>query len=195
MTAAAMSYPRSPWRGALPPLAVYGRHWARWAVGVNSLTARLRAASSSFRVELLGQQRAMPLRDEWRCLGLPRAAETLAREVLLICDETPVVYAHTIVHPRSVAADWPFLRALGTQPLGHALFADPRVARGAFEFAQLDVRHPLVRRARAVLGGTPLGGMARLPARRSVFRRGASAMLVTEVFLPALAAFDPPPVL
>lgn len=130
MIGAAMSYPRSPWRGALPPMAVYGRHWARWAVGVNSLTARLRAASSSFRVELLGQGRALPLRDEWRCLGLPRAAETLAREVLLICDEAPVVYAHTIVHPRSVAADWPFLRALGTQPLGHALFADPRVARG-----------------------------------------------------------------
>ncbi|MHA6910367.1 chorismate--pyruvate lyase family protein [Ralstonia pseudosolanacearum] len=195
MSGAAMSYPRSPWRGALPPMAVYGRHWARWAVGVNSLTARLRAASSSFRVELLGQGRAMPLRDEWRCLGLPRAAETLAREVLLICDDAPVVYAHTIVHPRSVAADWPFLRALGTQPLGHALFADPRVARGAFEFALLDGRHPLVRQAHAALGGTLPGAMARLPARRSVFRRGVSAMLVTEVFLPALAAFDPPPMM
>ncbi|OAI81278.1 chorismate--pyruvate lyase, partial [Ralstonia solanacearum] len=39
------------------------------------------------------------------------------------------------------------------------------------------------------------GAMARLPARRSVFRRGVSAMLVTEVFLPALAAFDPPPMM
>ncbi|MDF6888984.1 chorismate lyase, partial [Escherichia coli] len=134
----------------------------------------------------------MPLRDEWRCLGMPGPAETLVREVLLICDDIPVVYAHTIVHPRSVALDWPFLKALGTQPLGHSLFADPRVQRGDFEFALLDARHPLVRRAHDALGDAPVSGTSRLPARRSVFRRGASAMLVTEVFLPALADFHPP---
>ena len=186
------SYPRSLWRSALPPAVVYGRHWARWAVGADSLTARLRAASSTFRVQLLGQQRAMPLRDEWRCLGMVGPAQTLVREVLLICDDIPVVYAHTIVHPRSVALDWPFLKALGTQPLGHSLFADPRVERGKFEFALLDGRHPLVRRGQAALGDAPMTGTARLPARRSVFRRGASAMLVTEVFLPTLADFQPP---
>ena len=186
------SYPRSLWRSALPPAVVYGRHWARWAVGADSLTARLRAASSTFRVQLLGQQRAMPLRDEWRCLGMVGPAQTLVREVLLICDDIPVVYAHTIVHPRSVALDWPFLKALGTQPLGHSLFADPRVERGRFEFALLDGHHPLVRRGQAALGDAPMTGTARLPARRSVFRRGASAMLVTEVFLPTLADFQPP---
>ena len=186
------SYPRSLWRSALPPAVIYGRHWARWAVGADSLTERLRAASSSFRVQLLGQHRAMPLRDEWRCLRMVGPAETLVREVLLICDEIPVVYAHTIVHPRSVALDWPFLKALGTQPLGHSLFADPRVERGRFEFALLDARHPLVRRGHEALGDAPMTGTARLPARRSVFRRGASAMLVTEVFLPALADFHPP---
>ena len=186
------SYPRSLWRSALPPAVVYDRHWALWAVGANSLTARLRAASSTFRVQLLGQKRAVPLRDEWRCLGMAGPAETLAREVLLICDDIPVVYAHTIVHPRSVALDWPFLKALGTQPLGHSLFADPRVARGDFEFALLDTHHPLVRRAHHALSDAPITGVERLPARRSVFRRGASAMLVTEVFLPALAGFKPP---
>lgn len=185
-------YPRSAWRRALPPAVVYDRHWARWAVGAHSLTARLRAASSTFRVQLLGQKRAMPLRDEWRRLGMAGPAETLVREVLLVCDGIPVVYAHTVVHPRSVALDWPFLKALGTQPLGHSLFADPRVARGAFEFALLDARHPLVRRAHDALGDAPVAGTRRLPARRSVFRRGASAMLVTEVFLPALAGFQPP---
>jgi len=186
------SYPRSLWRSALPPAVVYDRHWARWAIGTDSLTARLRAASSTFRVRLLGQRRAMPLRDEWRCLGMAAPAETLVREVLLVCDNTPVVYAHTIVHPRSVALDWPFLKALGTQPLGHSLFADPRVERGDFEFALLAAGHPLVRRAHGALGDAPIAGTERLPARRSVFRRGASAMLVTEVFLPALAGFKPP---
>ncbi|AJW44394.1 MULTISPECIES: chorismate--pyruvate lyase family protein [Ralstonia] len=185
-------YPRSAWRRALPPAVVYARHWARWAVGASSLTARLRAASSTFEVRLLGQKRAMPLRDEWRCLGMTGPAETLVREVLLACNGIPVVYAHTVVHPRSVALDWPFLKALGTQPLGHSLFADPRVERGAFEFALLDARHPLVRRADDALGDAPVARSGRLPARRSVFRRGASAMLVTEVFLPALAAFHPP---
>jgi len=42
------------------------------------------------------------------------------------------------------------------------------------------------------LSDAPITGVERLPARRSVFRRGASAMLVTEVFLPALAGFKPP---
>jgi chorismate--pyruvate lyase len=188
-----LSYPRSQWRGALPPAAIYPRHWAQWAVGADSLTARLRAVSSLFRVQLLGQMRAMPLRDEWRCLGMAGPAETLVREVLLICDDIPVVYAHTVVHPRSLALDWPFLKALGAQPLGHSLFADPRVERGEFEFALLDARHPLVRRAHGALGDAPVMRTERLPARRSVFRRGASAMLVTEVFLPALAGFSPPP--
>ncbi|MDF6921871.1 chorismate lyase, partial [Escherichia coli] len=73
-----------------------------------------------------------------------------------------------------------------------SLFADPRVQRGDFEFALLDARHPLVRRAHDALGDAPVSGTSRLPARRSVFRRGASAMLVTEVFLPALADFHPP---
>ncbi|MDE2203755.1 MAG: chorismate lyase [Burkholderiaceae bacterium] len=186
------SYPRSRWRGALPPAVIYDRHWARWAIGADSLTARLRAASSAFRVQLLGQSRSMPLRDEWRCLGMAGLAETLVREVLLVCDDVPVVYAHTVVHPRSVALDWPFLKALGTQPLGHSLFADPRVERGDFEFALLDARHPLARRAHRAMGDAPVTRTERLPARRSVFRRGASAMLVTEVFLPALAGFSPP---
>lgn len=149
---------------------VYDRHWARWAVGADSLTARLRAASSTFRVQLLSQDRAMPLRDEWRCLGMAGPAETLAREVLLICDDIPVVYAHTIVHPRSVALDWPFLKALGRSRWGIRCLPI-RASRGDFEFALLDARHLLVRRAHAALGDAPVSGTERLPARRSVFRR------------------------
>ena len=43
-------------------------------------------------------------------------------------------------------------RRSGSGPLAVALFADPLVRRGPFEYARLDRRHSLWKRARALLG-------------------------------------------
>ncbi len=164
-----------------------------WLTSGGSLTARLMAHSKAFRVQRLHQRRAPCLADEAGALGLPRTVQVLEREVLLRCDETPVVFAHTVVPLSATASDWPLFGGLGERSLGSTLFYDPQVLRGELEFARIRAGHPLMERARAALG---VDGDTVLYARRCLYRRHRGILLVTEVFLPtvlALARRDPTP--
>jgi chorismate--pyruvate lyase len=113
--------------------------------------------------------------------------------VLLRCDNTPVVFAHTVVPMSADASDWPLFSALGDRSLGTTLFGDPMVARGALEYARLRASHPLARRARAALAaqGLAVPDDRLLYARRCLYRRRQGTLLVTEVFLPRVAALVP----
>ena len=88
----------------------------------------------------------------------------------------------------ATASDWPFFSALGERSLGTTLFGDPQVRRGALQFARLRKEHPLVQRACAALAVKSLDEP--LYARRCLFRRKSGALLVTEIFLPALHGLD-----
>jgi chorismate--pyruvate lyase len=158
-----------------------------WMASSGSLTARLMAHSDAFRVQRLHQHGAVCLADEAAALGLARPGRVWEREVLLRCDDTPVVFAHTVVTSTSTASDWPLFSALGEKSLGSTLFYDPLVARGSLEFARLRAGHPLVQRARAALGGAP-DAAAVYYARRCLYRRRQGWLLVTEVFLPSVLA-------
>jgi len=161
----------------------------RWLTDRTSLTLKLTARSRRFRVQRLRQGRALCLADECAAIALPRRARVQEREVLLRCDERPVVYAHTIVPLNSTASDWPFFGTLGERSLGTTLFGDPLVRRGPLQFARLPAQHALVRRAIAAVAadGLRLAPHAQLYARRCLFRRKNGLLLVTEVFLPAIA--------
>lgn len=156
-----------------------------WLTDTASLTRKLTARSNQFRVRRLRQARALCLADESALVELARRSHVQEREVLLVCDEVPMVYAHTIVPLTATAADWPFFGTLGERSLGTTLFGDPRVVRGSMQYARLHARHPLARRARAALGGE--ASHAPLFARRCLYQRNNGKLLVTEVFLPALA--------
>ena len=174
-----------------PPQAV--RHWL---TGSGSLTAKLKDHSQAFRVQRLHQRTAICLNDEAFALGLHRAGRVWEREVLLRCDNTPVVFAHTVVPMSASASDWPLFSALGERSLGATLlFGDPLVRRGLLEFARLREGHPLVLRARAALALGPEPGPEQAPpdcpprlwyARRCLYRRRQGTLLVTEVFLPSV---------
>ena len=173
----------SRWRNRLP---LHGtdaslRDWLR---ETGSLTARLQR-SGRFRLTLLSQRlhRANP--DEEESLALPSHARCWVREVLLHCNDRPVIFAHTVLpaEPRGVLSRW--LAGLGGRSLGSLLFAHPGFVRGAIEYCRLDTRHPLYRRVAAV---APVGAV--LWARRSRHRLGAQEVLVTEVFLPAIADIE-----
>lgn len=155
-----------------------------WLTDEMSLTMKLVARCEQFRIRRLVQQQAMVLADEYEAVALPRRLQVQEREVLLCCDDTPVVYAHTIVPLSATASDWPFFGTLGERSLGTTLFGDPKVWRGKLEYARLSAQHPLAVRAAAALGqALP----APLYARRCLYRRGQGLLLVTEVFLPNLA--------
>jgi len=164
-------------------------HMTGWLADQMSLTMKLKSRCASFRVQRLWQRQAIALQDEFTMLALPKRQRVREREVILRCDERPVVYAHTVVPLSATAADWPFFGGLGERSLGTTLFGDPHVRRGRLEFARLGPRHVLVRRARAVLG---LALPQPVFARRCLYQRNRGLLLVTEVFLPAIAAWERP---
>lgn len=156
-----------------------------WLTAGGSLTARLMAHSASFRVKRIRQARGLVMIDEQVALHMSRRMQVQQRNVALVCDGIPVIFAHTSVPLSATATDWPLFGSLGERSLGSTLFGDPRVQRGSLEFARLSRRHPMVRRLHRALGdisATPLF------ARRCLYRRGRGVLLVSEIFLPAIVA-------
>lgn len=157
-----------------------------WLTERGSLTAKLIAHSSSFRVQRISQQYDFCWADEYAEIGLSKIEKVHAREVVLRCDDVPTVYAHTVLPFHSNASQWPLFRTLGEKSLGSTLFGDPQVKRGALQFARLHANHPAMQRTRQIVKkfDQPLF------ARRSLFYRRGGVMLVTELFLPQILALD-----
>ncbi|HEV2611544.1 MAG TPA: chorismate lyase [Noviherbaspirillum sp.] len=166
--------------GINPPGGMRG-----WLTDPSSLTLKLMQRGGSFRVQRLCQRTALCLPDEFRLVGLGRPVRVQERDVLLRCGQQPMVYAHTILPLDATAGDWPFFSALGERSLGTILFGDPSVSRGPMQYARLLPHHPLARRTSAALSAT--SSPAPLFARRRLFHRRKGLLLVTEVFLPAIA--------
>jgi chorismate--pyruvate lyase len=158
-----------------------------WLMNRQSLTSRLVARCKQFQVQRLHQHAAQCLPDEFEAIGLPKRLHVVERDVLLRCDGEAVVYAHTVLPLSANAGQWPLFSSLGNKSLGTTLFSDPLVVRGTLHFALLRARHPLMRRIVA-LNLWEAGQVPHLHARRSVFVRQNSPLLVTEIFLPSIQA-------
>jgi chorismate--pyruvate lyase len=154
--------------------------YRHWLVDGGSLTRRLQRRCPDFFVERMRQLDARPNVDETQLLCATPRRLALLREVRLHCGGKPVVFAHSILPHKSLRGPWLGLAHLGNRPLGGQLFANPKVVRTPLEYKKLHRHHPLHRRATAHLQSPPEA----IWARRSVFRLGAVAILVTEVFLP-----------
>jgi chorismate--pyruvate lyase len=177
-----MSRQESRWKSR-PALAGAPAYLHPWLSDPASLTARIVARCDRFQVRVLGEQRALPFTDERTLIGLPPGRHAWTREVLLLADGVPVVFAHSVLAPRDLIGAWHMAQAIGSRPLGAALFADPCICRGPLTSARLAPHHPLHRHACRALG-EPL---PTLWARRSRFCRLDRPLLVTEVFLPGIA--------
>ena len=174
---------RSKWRARFRRSAE-NHEVASWLTEPGSLTARCQAASKQFRVSLLHYGFEQPLADEGIRFHRQRG-RAWVREVMLECDGVPVIFAHTVLPaaPHGRLSAW--LARLGNRSLGSLLFTHPGFGRGTIEILRLDSRHPLYRKAAAV---GEVDGV--LWARRSLHRLGRQAVLVTEVFLPAIARLE-----
>lgn len=174
---------RGQWRCATPP-AAHPLHC--WLTDRTSLTARLRSRCQQFSVRLLRQGFVLPHRDEAALLGLRGTRRVLLREVLLLADGVPVVYARTVLSPAGLRGVWNVVAGIGNRPLGAALFADPLVWRGTLTQRRLDRRDRRYRQACAAAGLSGDGAARTLWARRSVFVRKGQPLVVSEIFLPGI---------
>ena len=156
---------------------------ADWLLNSGSLTQRLRCACAGrFRVRVLHQGWTRPGRDEARVLGLRLDAWAWTREVQLLCDERPWVFARSLIPARTLRGRGRRLTQLGTRPLGQVLFTDPGVRRGPVEIARIVAGQRLHQQAFAGLAEPPDA----IWGRRSVFWIEERPLLVCEIFLPDL---------
>lgn len=162
-------------------------HLCDWLQDKGSLTERLRQCCQHFRVQLLNTAQVKLTTEQTAWLGVERA---YCREVLLLCDEQPWVYASSLYSPAALSAV-PALGGLGERALGELLFEHPLLTRSEFEFAQLTAPHwqQLVQEHTQLDGQQPAvqaGSAVNLPwARRSLLATPQAGVLVSELFLPS----------
>jgi len=156
--------------------------YAPWLHDHGSLTRRIRQRCTQFGVRNICDCLMPTWHDESALLGLPSRQQIYTREVFLLADHRPVVFAHSVVAPEHLRGAWQPVQHLGNRPLAALLFAHPLVQRAPLHFRRLGPRHPLYRRAVIMLDNPP----AVLWARRSLFFLHHAPLLVTEVFLPRI---------
>lgn len=155
-------------------------HIASWLFDPESLTARLITnCGGRFSVKLLSVKRCTPTPDEIQALKLRYRSHAIIRQVLLYCDDTPWVYARTVIPMTSLRGSLQGLVKLGTKPLGAVLFADKTMQRSQIEVTVLNHQHPCY-------SWTGFKGKRDIWGRRSVFRLSNKPLLVSEFFLPDL---------
>lgn len=147
-----------------------------WLLDRGSLTERLiKASNSNFRVELISQRWGVPTADEAALLALKPRQQALIREVLLVCNDEPWVYARSILPFNSLQGSLRFLRKLKNSALGALLFKDPYLMRSHFEVANIKLPNPLI----------PIDASTSVFGRRSLFILHDQPLSVAEIFLPA----------
>ena len=173
---------------AHPPRAALPTGLLPWLKDAGSLTARIRARCTRFEVRVLCQRLARVRRDEAWLLGLRVGELAWLREVLLVADGRPVVFARSLLPRRNLRGAWNLFHGIGARPLGAALFSDPAIERLPLACRRLDGRDARYHRAAAALARqSPAPALpAALWARRSVFLLRGRALMVSEAFLPAI---------
>lgn len=156
--------------------------YRKWLIDNGSLTARLKARYIDFAVKTILLKTASTVIDESALLCLKGNRYALIREVILMGNNQPVVFAHSVLPHASLRGAWHGLGKLGNKPLGASLFANPKVKRTPLAYKKLPRYHPISMKVAENLQTSP----KTLWARRSIFSLGYARILVTEVFLEEL---------
>lgn len=162
-----------------------------WLFYAGSLSRRVqRACSGRFGVEVLSQGWERPMLNEVRRLGLRHGRLALVRQVHLLCDGLPWVFARTVIPRTTLSGRRRVLGRLGTRPLGAVLFADPGLRREEMEVCRIRRGQFLFDLSTRRCGDEVEGEVEAVWGRRSVFYLRGKPLLVGEVFMP-VACFRP----
>ena len=156
-----------------------------WLYDRGSLTLRLQQASGGdFSVRVLSQGWQRPLLNERLALAMGHHEYGMVRQVQLICQGQPWVYARSVIPARTMSGAGRQLAMLGNRPLGAFLFANNGVVREPMEIACVHPDEMIYNDATAGLGLE----QQKVWGRRSVFRFEQKPLLVSEFFLPSIPA-------
>lgn len=160
-----------------------------WLTEPASLTEKIIAYSQSFSVKVLREYQTHAYADEIAWLDINPHDLVWCREVLLMANLQPMVFAHTVTAMKHLSGAWHRLSTLGNQSLGQFLFEDNRLERSDIQVTKLSSEHPLNLEAKT--NRTPSlvkSACPQLWARRSCFVSQSSPLLISEVFYPNIAA-------
>ena len=158
-------------------------HVHAWLKDTASLTRRVTdACPGKFRVQVKFQGWAGALNSETRLLQLGLREACLVREVELLCNDEPQVFARTLMPASSLRGAARQLSRLRNKPLGKVLFANPHTRRKRVQIARILPQHRLFQSAVFHLDDKP----EVLWGRRTLFLYVGKPILVNEIFLPTL---------
>lgn len=158
--------------------------WAGWLADRGSLTQRLVDASNyQFSVNVLSQLEMIPNHAENKVLNVGASEPALIRQVVLSGQETPWVFARSIMPLSTLKGRLAALRNINNKPLGAILFNDPSMTRSIVQVTHttadtLEVPNHICN------SNTLLWG------RRSVFFLDQKPLLVSEIFLPTFKPYN-----
>jgi len=161
------------------------RPLASWLFDRDSLTTRLTSHCDVFSVVVLksGAGEISPAEQ----LLFPDIAMPLnCREVLLLCNGIPQVYARSLIPHQAQEQSDIGLKKLGNNSLGQVLFQAPQAQRGPIEVSQFSLCSSIASFA-SQLNLTPTQP---LWGRRSLFTLQQYPLLVCEIFLPGALAYQ-----
>lgn len=151
-----------------------------WLLATGSLTQKLKLHCSKFEVKVLGEQLTEPFSAEFpSCKG-----QVWVREVLLLLDDVPWVFARTLIPQSLLEANQHGFAHLGTRPLGELLFTSTDIKPGKIEVAEFTRNCKLAQLAIKL----NQNDFQTLWGRRRYFSIGQSELIVSEIFLPCAAA-------
>jgi len=154
-----------------------------WLHADGSLTSRLRA-HGHLRVVVLQQGSSPFWKQEQRDLHCQSGH---VREVVLMLDGVPAVWARSATSHQAVKGPWRALQGLGNRPLAELLFSGSRVCRSPLQPHHLVRSSPEERHMRAQwdrLTGDQQPVAAPRWARSSVFSQHGHPLRVMEAFAP-----------
>jgi len=154
--------------------------YRKWLVHEGSLTLRLQSRYQDFCVKPLMVAYTKANQDEIFPLNINCRERVLIRNVFLIGQQAPVVFAHSVIPNEILFGRWRGLKYLGAKPLGASLFSNPKVQRTTLNYKKIGKNHPLYQELKKYFPETT----SSLWARRSVFKFQRANIMVTEVFLP-----------
>lgn len=145
-----------------------------WLLYKGSMTRRLKRLCGQLTIELTSNEIARPHFSEAKILEMRMRSVALIREITMVADGEPWIWARTVMPLSSLRGKARRLRVLKQVPLGKILFKDKSITRSPFSLAKLD---PKVFSAESQYPAF---------ARRSFFYLSQKPILLTEIFLPDL---------
>jgi len=156
----------------------------QWLMRPGALTRALRELGP-LELRVLAEYPDGANTDEARRLNVLAGTPVWVREIVMSIGGSQCVTARSLTTLQASHGTWQGIRKLRSRPLADILYNDASITRSNFEIAQLQRHSALYRTVqRKALNKSEQATAFKYLARRSVFWRQGSALLVAECFLP-----------